>query len=112
MMEAITSVKTGQVTYAVRDTMIDDKEIHQGDYMGIGDKGILSVGKEQLQVTFDMVCEQVDDDTELITIYYGCDVAKEEAEKLQEMISEKFDFCDVDLQYGGQPIYYYFVSVE
>ncbi len=80
MTEAISRVKTGQVTYAVRDTRIDDKEIHEGDIMGIGDAGILAVGKERLQVAEEMVAEMIDEESEIISVYYGEDVSEEEAE--------------------------------
>ena len=112
MMEEIGNVKTGQVTYAVRDTMIDDKEIHEGDYMGIGDKGILSVGLDMDEVTLEMVDEMVDDDCELISVYYGADVDEETAEELVAKLEEAYPDCDVELQMGGQPIYYYVISVE
>lgn len=112
MQEEIHNVKTGQVTYAVRDTMIDDKEIKQGDYMGIGDAGILSVGTEMEEVTLKMVDEMVDEDAELISIYYGEEVEEVLAEQLKADILKKYPKCDVELQYGGQPIYYYIVSVE
>ena len=112
MNEEILNVKTGEVTYAVRDTQIDDKEIHQGDYMGIGDKGILSVGPVKDDVVLSMVEEMVDDNTELISIYYGEEISEEEAEKMNEAISAKFGNCDVELQYGGQPVYYYIISAE
>ncbi len=112
MQDEIHNVKTGQVTYAVRDTMIDDKEIKQGDYMGIGDKGILAVGAEMEEVTLKMTEEMVDEDTELISIYYGAEVEEASAEQLKEDISKKYPKCDIELQYGGQPIYYYIVSVE
>ena len=112
MLNEIKNVKTGQVTYAVRDTMIDDKEIKQGDYMGIGDKGILSVGTEIFDITEDMVSQLVDDASELISIYYGADVAEEDAEKICKSIERAYPSCDIELQYGGQPIYYYVISVE
>lgn len=112
MNEEIQNVKTGQVTYAVRDTMIDDKEIKQGDYMGIGDQGILSVGADMTQTALEMVAEMVDDDTELVSIYYGTDVSEQDAEALQAMIEEKYSMIDVELQFGGQPIYYYILSAE
>ena len=112
MMEEIRNVKTGQVTYAVRDTMIDDKEIKQGDYMGIGDSGILSVGQDMAKVSEEMVVSMVDDDSELISIYYGSDVKEEEAQALSEAIQTACPDCDVELQFGGQPIYYYVISVE
>ena len=107
------NVKTGQVTYAVRDTEIDNKKIAQGDYMGIGDKGILSVGKEMKDVTVEMIAEMVDEDSdELISIYYGEDISEEDASALSEEIEAKYPDLDVELQYGGQPIYYYIISVE
>lgn len=112
MTSEICNVKTGQVTYAVRDTMIDDKEIKQGDYMGIGDAGILSVGGDVTDVTFDMVCEMMEEDLELISVYFGQDVTEEAAESLRVRIEEKYPSCDIELQYGGQPIYYYIVSAE
>lgn len=112
MQEEIGNVKTGQVTYAVRDTMIDDKEIKQGDYMGIGDAGILSVGESVADVTFEMIREMMNEDLELISIYYGADVTLEDAESLKARVEEAYPSCDVELQYGGQPIYYYIVSAE
>ena len=112
MMKEIGNVKTGQVTYAVRDTTIDDKEIKQGDYMGIGDAGILSVGQDMLQVTRDMVKAMVDDSSELISVYYGSDVQEEAAGQLRKELEEAYPGCDIELQYGGQPIYYYVISVE
>ncbi|MFQ8703515.1 MAG: DAK2 domain-containing protein, partial [Eisenbergiella sp.] len=112
MTEAIGNVKTGEVTYAVRDTVIDDYEIRQGDYMGIGDNGILAVGQAIENVTANMIDRMMDEDLELISIYYGQETSEEDAEALRERIAEKYPSCDVELQYGGQPIYYYIVSVE
>ncbi len=112
MTEEAARVATGQVTYAVRDTMIDDKEIHQGDYMGIGDKGILSVGTKLQDVAFEMVSEIMKDDYELVSIYYGADITEEQANELVSRIEESFSSCDVELQFGGQPIYSYIVSAE
>lgn len=112
MKQEIGNVKTGQVTYAVRDTVIDDKEIRQGDYMGIGDAGILSVGGEVSDVAFNMVREMMDDELELVSIYYGEDITEEAAEGLKARVKEAFPSCDIELQYGGQPIYYYIVSAE
>ena len=112
MQEGIKNVKTGQVTYAVRDTKIDDKVIHEGDIMGIGDQGILSVGQSVEETTKSMLSQMVDEDTELISIYYGQDVLAEDAERLAETIGEKYPDADVDLHSGGQPIYYYVLSVE
>lgn len=112
MLEEIQRVKTGQITYAVRDTHIDDKEIHQGDIMGIGDHGMLSVGRDVVSVAKESVEVMVDDESELISIYYGEDFSQEEAEKLGEELEEKYDFCDVEVNCGGQPIYYCIISVE
>ncbi len=112
MCEEITRVKTGEVTYAVRDTQIDDKEIKQGDYMGIGDAGILAVGPQMNDVIYSMVDEMIDDESELISVYYGEEISEEAAQEICDTISEKYDSCDVELQYGGQPIYYYIISVE
>lgn len=112
MIEGIHQVKTGEITYAVRDTVIDDKEIKQGDYMGIGDAGILSVGTGLDEVALSMVDEMMKDDLELISVYYGSDIQEEDAEKLRGKIEEKYSACDVELQYGGQPIYYYIISAE
>ena len=112
MKREMGNVKTGKVTYAVRDTVIDDKEIKQGDYMGIGDKGILSVGSEVSDVTACMVQEMMEEGLELISVYYGEDVAMEEAESLKQRIEDAYPACDVELQYGGQPIYYYIISAE
>ncbi len=112
MSDEIGNVHTGQVTYAVRDTVIDDKTIKQGDFMGIGDHGILSVGSDMGDVTFDMIEDMIDDETELISIYYGADIKEEDAEKIRDRVSEKYQKCDVELQFGGQPIYYYIISAE
>ena len=112
MNEAIALVRTGQVTYAVRDTVIDDKEIKQGDYMGIGDSGILSVGEDLKNVTISMIDEMVDDEISLVSIYYGSDVSEEEANAISEEVLKKHSDIDVEVQSGGQPIYYYVVSAE
>ena len=112
MLREIKNVKTGQVTYAVRDTVIDDKEIKKDDFMGIADQGIVAVGTDMVKVTRDMIAELVDEDSELISIYYGCDVAEDAAEALRADLEEAYPACDIELQYGGQPIYYYTVSVE
>lgn len=112
MREEIQRVKTGQITYAVRDTHIDDKEIHQGDIMGIGDHGMLAVGQHVAEVAKETAAAMVDEDTELISIYYGEDFSEEEAEELGAQLEEMYDYCDVEVNYGGQPIYYCIVSVE
>lgn len=113
MTEEIKNVLTGQVTYAVRDTTIDDKEIKEGDFMGIGDKGLLSVNKDMKSA----VCEMIDrmqetSDAELFSIYYGEEVTEEQAQEIADYITGKFTSCDVEIQYGGQPIYYYIISAE
>ncbi len=112
MTREVQRVATGQVTYAVRDTMIDDKEIHQGDFMGIGDKGILAVGTDLHEVAFNMVKEMMSDEYELISIYYGDIIKEEQAQKLADMVQAEFGSCDVELQFGGQPIYSYIISAE
>ena len=112
MIQEAGNVATGQVTYAVRDTIIDDKEIHQGDYMGIGDSGILSVGTDMQNVAFEMIAEIMKNDYELISIYYGDSIEEEQAMKLVERVQSVYSGCDVELQYGGQPIYSYIVSAE
>ena len=112
MKSEIGNVKTGQVTYAVRDTVIDDKEIKQGDYMGLGDAGILSVGSNVSDVTFDMVKEMMSDDLELISVYYGEEITEDVAKELKMRIEKEYPSCDIELQYGGQPIYYYVLAVE
>lgn len=112
MMEEIARVKSGEVTYAVRDTMIDDKIISEGDIMGIGDAGILSVAKDISEATMALIDTLVDEDSELISIYYGSDTLQGDAEELAEQVKEKYPDVDVELQSGGQPIYYYVLSVE
>ena len=112
MLEEIKKVKSGQVTYAVRDTSLDGKEIHTDDIMGIGDAGIISVGKEIEPTTLEMLAELVDEDSELISIYYGEDVTEDDATALTEKIEELYPDVDVDTHFGGQPIYYYVLAVE
>lgn len=112
MTEELAKVQTGQVTYAIRDTTIDDKEIKQGDYMGIGDDGILSVGRDVAEVTYQMIRDIAGEANELISIYYGEDIKEEDAEKMRQRVAEGYPSHDVELQFGGQPIYYYIVSVE
>ncbi len=112
MIREIKNVSTGEVTYAVRDTVIDDKEIKKGDYMGIGDQGILAVGGDMGSVAKDTISGMMGEESELISIYYGSDVKEEEAEAFRGQVAESYPDCDIELQYGGQPIYYYIVSVE
>ena len=113
MTEEIGNVSTGQVTYAVRDTEIDNKVIHENDIMGIGDKGMLAVGTDIADTTLEMIDEMLKDtDAELISIYYGADVTEEDANALCDKVSAAHSDCDVELQFGGQPVYYYVVSAE
>lgn len=112
MKDSIGLVKSGQVTYAVRDTSFEGKEIHEGDIMGIGDHGIIAVGQDIADTSFAMMEELLDEDSELVSIYYGADTTEEDAEALAERITEKYPMVDVEVHFGGQPIYYYVVSVE
>ena len=112
MSSEISMVKTGQVTYAVRDTVIDDKEIKQDDFMGIGDSGILSVGQNLEPTVMDMMKQLVDEDSAIVSIYYGEDTKEEDANALGEKIGEAFPDVEIEVHYGGQPIYYYVISVE
>ena len=112
MLEAIQNVKTGQVTYAVRDTKIDDKEIHEGDIMGIGDAGIIAVGTDIQNTAKEMLADMVDEDSELISLYYGEEISAEDAESFAAEIAELYPDMDIDAQFGGQPIYYYVMAVE
>lgn len=112
MTAELENVKTGQVTYAVRDTLIDDKQIKQGDYMGIGDSSILSVGQDMDAVIKDMVAQMVDDESSIISIYYGEEVEEDAAETLGSELEALYSDCEVEVHSGGQPIYYYVISVE
>lgn len=112
MKDACQDIASGQVTYAVRDTSIDGKEIHNGDIMGINDDGIAAVGKDLMETTIDLLSTMVDEDSELICLYYGADVSKQDADALSDEIEEKFPECEVEVNFGGQPIYYYMISVE
>lgn len=112
MVHEMEHVKTGQVTYAVRNTMIDDMEIHEGDIMGLGDHGMLAVGNSIEKTAIDTLKAMTDEDSELVTIYYGSDVKQEEAERVLEMAKEACPNVEIELQDGGQPIYYYLISVE
>ncbi len=112
MSEELGTVKTGQVTYAVRDTVIDDKEIKQDDFMGIGDQGILSVGKELEATVLDMIEQLIDEDSAIVSIYYGEDAKEDAANAIGEKITEAHPDVEVEVHYGGQPIYYYVISVE
>lgn len=112
MIEGMKSVKSGQVTYAVRDTSIDGKEIKQGDFMGIGDKSILSVGKEINITTLELIDCLIDEDSELVSLYYGEDITKDSANDLVSLIENKYPNIDIEVHSGGQPIYYFLLSVE
>ena len=112
MLAEIGNVKTGQVTYAVRDTEIDGKTIKQDDYMGIGDSSILSVGQDLKATTLEMVDAMVDEDSAIVSIYYGTDATEEAAEEIGAVIEEKYPDVEVEINAGGQPIYYYVISVE
>ncbi len=112
MSEELGTVKTGQVTYAVRDTVIDDKEIKKDDFMGIGDQGILSVGKELETTVLDMIEQLIDEDSAIVSIYYGEDAREDAANAIGEKITEAHPDVEVEVHYGGQPIYYYVISVE
>lgn len=112
MTEEIELVKTGQVTYAVRDTVIDDKEIKENDYMGIGDKSILSVGQELKATVIDMLSQMIDEDSAMVSIYYGEEATEEDANEIASLVEEQYPDVEVDVQFGGQPIYYYVISVE
>ncbi len=112
MISDMDNVKTGQVTYAVRDTSIDGKNINAGDIMGIDDEGIKSVSVELDEAAKELLKHMVDEDSELISIYYGAEVKEEDAEKFEEYVEKTYEDCDVEFNYGGQPIYYYIMSVE
>ena len=112
MTDEMQNVKTGQVTYAVRDTSMDGKEIKAGDYMGIGDKTILSVGGDIAEVTYELLESLMDEDSELVSLYYGQEMAEEDANALADRVMEAYPDVDVEVHPGGQPIYYYVLSVE
>ena len=112
MIGEMERIQTGQVTYAVRNTSIDGHEIHEGDIMGIGDSGILAVGSEIEETTLEMLKKMMQEESELISIYYGQDVTEEDASRLRDKIEELYPDCETELNCGGQPIYYYLMSVE
>lgn len=112
MIDSMSYVKTGEVTYAVRDTVIDDKEIKEGNIMGIGDEGILAVGEEIDDTTINMIKEMQDKESEIVSLYYGAEVTEEAANKLADKIAEALPEIEVEVYPGGQPIYYYIASVE
>lgn len=112
MTEELANIKSGQITYAVRDTVIDDKEIRENDYMGIGDSGILAVGADMNETLFEMIDQLVDEESGIISLYYGEDVSEEDAQRLADQLQEKYEDLEVEVNDGGQPIYYYILSVE
>lgn len=112
MLQEMKQVKTGQVTYAVRDTSIDGKEIHIGDIMGIGESGIEAVGKDIAGTTVSLLSGMIDSDAELVSVYYGAEVTEDDANVLAEKITEVFPDVEVEVEFGGQPVYYYILSVE
>jgi dihydroxyacetone kinase-like predicted kinase len=112
MTQEMSRVKTGQVTYAVRNTVIDDIEIREGDIMALGDNGILAVGKEIESTVLKALTSMMEEEAELVTVYYGKDVREEDAKELKEKAKELFSHCEVEFHAGGQPIYYYLISVE
>ena len=112
MTEGMKCTKSGEVTYAVRDTVIDGKNISQGNIMGIGDEGIISVCDSVDRAVLEMLEILVDEDAGIISLYYGADVGEADADALAKKISEAYSDLDVELQFGGQPVYYYLLSVE
>jgi len=112
MNAEIAKVKTGQITYAVRDTMINNQEIKEGNIIGIGDKDLLAVGTSIVNTTLDMIKGMTDEETEFISVYYGADIAEEEANELFGRLESLYPDCDIELQSGGQPVYYYIISTE
>ena len=112
MVEALSTVKSGQVTYAVRDTVINDIEVKEGNIIGLAEGKLLAAGEEVNEITTDLIGKLVDEDSAIITLFYGEDTSKEDAEALASDLEEKFEDIDVELHYGGQPLYYYLISVE
>ena len=112
MREAAENVHTASITYAVRDTTYDDREIHQGDIMGMIDNKLSVLGSDIHQVGMDVTEKMVHEDATLITVYYGSDVTEEDAQKLCDALADTYTDCDVEMQYGGQPLYYYLIAVE
>ena len=112
MLESIQGIKSGEVTFAVRDTEFNNTVITKGDIIGITGKDIVAKGQNPIEVTEALIDKMYDDEMSMISLYYGEDTSLEEAESLEEIISEKYDDLDVELIYGGQPLYYYIVSLE
>lgn len=112
MNEALSAVSSGEITYAVRDTMIDDKKIHKGDYMGIGDAGIIAVHPDIRETFLAMLDQMTTEDSSLLSLYFGSDVTEKDAKALADAASEKFPSLEIEVSNGGQPVYYYILSVE
>lgn len=112
MMEALSIVKSGQVTYAVRDTVMNDIEVKEGNFIGIGEGKLLAAGEDKNDITLGLIEKLVDEDSAIITLFYGEDVKEDEANEFKNILEEKYEDIDVELYYGGQPIYYYLISVE
>ena len=112
MMEALSMVKSGQVTYAVRDTVMNDVEVKEGNFIGIGEGKLLAAGDSKENITLELIEKLVDEDSAIITLFYGEEVTEEEANEFKEKLEEKYEDIDIELYYGGQPIYYYLISVE
>ena len=112
MTEEMNIIKSGQITYAVRDTLVNGTKIKQGDIMGLNEKDILAVGKDISETTLELIGSMLDDDSDLVSLYYGDSVSEEDAKELVDLIEDKYPDVEVELNYGGQPIYYYFLSIE
>jgi len=112
MKEAKGAVKTGSVTFAVRDTSVSEFEIHEGDILGMLNEDIVVCEKTVKSAMMELLDKMVDEDSELISIYYGEDVTEEEAEELVAELEEKYEDCDIELSVGSQPLYYYIIGVE
>ncbi len=112
MMNSLSLVKSGQVTYAVRDTVMNDIDVKEGNIIGIAEGKLLSAGEKVEEITRDLVEKLVDEDTAIVTLFYGEDVSEDDANELRDLLEEKFEDIDVELYYGGQPLYYYLISVE
>ena len=112
MNDVLQNVACGEVTYAVRDTKIGGKKIAKGDIIGIFQKDIVAVGRDVAGVTKDLLSEMVTDESEFISLYYGSDVSDADADALAEQLEKTYPDCDVDIHYGGQPIYYYYIALE
>ena len=112
MTAEMANVKSGAVTYSIRDTVVQGMEIKQGDIMGIGESQIVNVGAQVMSVTVELVDKLIDDSSELVSLYYGTDTTEDEANLIADSISRKHPKVDVEVHYGGQPVYYYYLSVE